>query len=168
MTKKIVLALVLGFSGLAVAAEGKIGLVDMQRAIQETSAGKKAKAELESDFNKKKKELEKKEAEIKKLGEDLEKKALVLSDDVKAKKQQEVQGEMRKYQEAVQKSQMEIQKHERDLTQPIITKIRSIIEDISKKENYALVLEKSEQLVLFSVKEIDLTDRVIKEFDSKK
>lgn len=167
MTQKIVLPLVLAFS-LPAFAETKVGLVDMQKAIQETAEGQKAKKELETDFGKKKKDLEKKEADIKKMGEDLDKKALVLSDDVKQKKQQEMQKEMQKYQEAVAKSQMEIQKHERDLTNPIIAKLRKTIEEIGKKENFTMVLEKSEQLVLFSEKTIDLTDRVIKEYDAKK
>lgn len=166
MTQKIVFALLMTFS-LSAAAE-KIGLVDMSKAIQSSAEGQKAKKELEGEFNKKKKELEKKEADIKKMGEDLEKKALVLSDDVKAKKQQELQMEMRKYQEVVAKSQMEIQKRERDLTQPIITKMRKLIEDIAKKESLTMVLEKSEQLVLFSEKGVDLTERVIKEYDAKK
>jgi outer membrane protein len=167
MTQKIVMALILGCSVTAM-AEVKIGLVDMQKAIQETADGKKAKGELESDFNKKKKELEKKQADIKKMGEDLDKKALVLSDDVKTKKQQEIQQEMGKYQEAVSKSQMDIQKHERDLTQPIINRLRGIIEDMAKKENFSVVIEKSDQLVLYSVREIDLTDRVVKDYDSAK
>ena len=167
MTQKIVIALLLSYSAHAL-ADTKIGLVDMQKAIQESAEGKKAKKELEGDFNKKKKDLEKLEADLKKKKEDFDKKALVLSDDVKAKKQQELQMDFGKYQEAVQKNQMEIQKHERELTAPIITKIRKIIEDISKKDSLTLVLEKSEQLVLYSVKEVDLTDRVIKEFDSKK
>lgn len=166
MTHKIAIALILGWS--LVAQAEKIGFVDMEKAIQETEAGKKAKKNLEADFAKKKKDLEKKEADIKKKGEDLEKKALVLSDDVKAKKQQEMQQEMRAYQELVQKSQMDIQKHERDLTQPIIVKVRKIIEDIAKKDGYSSVLVKNEQLVLYSTKENDLTERVIKEFNGKK
>lgn len=167
MTQKIVVAMLLSWSVVS-AAEVKIGLVDMQKAIQETDEGKKAKHELESDFNKKKKDLEKKEADIKKMNEDLEKKALVMADDVKAKKQQEIQSEMRKYQETVAKSQMDIQKHERDLTQPIIARLRHIIEDIAKKDGFSMVLEKSDQLVLYSVNGVDLTDRVVKEYDSKK
>lgn len=167
MTQKIVVAMLLSCS-VAAWADQKIGLVDMQKAIQETSEGKKAKHELEADFNKKKKDLEKKEADIKKMNEDLEKKALVMADDVKAKKQQEIQLEMRKYQEVVAKSQMDIQKHERDLTQPIIQKLRHIIEDIAKKDSYSMVLEKSDQLVLYSVNGVDLTERVIREFDAEK
>ena len=87
MTQKIVLPLLLLAFALPAVAEVKFGLVDMQKAIQETADGKKAKKELESDFSKKKKDLEKKQADIKKMGEDLDKKALVLSDEVKGKKQ---------------------------------------------------------------------------------
>lgn len=158
--------------GLARAAETpqaalKIGYVDMQRAIQSTTAGKKAKETLESEFNKKKKELEKKEADIKKMNEDFEKKKLVLSDDVKEKKAGELRVEMMKYQELVGKSQLEIQKKERDLTLPIVKKLKDILDDVAKKEGYTMVLEKSEQNVLYAVKEIDLTDRLIKDFEKK-
>jgi outer membrane protein len=67
-------------------AEVKIGYIDMQKAIQSTSKGKKAKKSLEKDFKAKKKELEKMEADLKKMSEDLEKKAMLLSDDVRGKK----------------------------------------------------------------------------------
>jgi outer membrane protein len=165
MMQKVTIALLMSFS-LAAAAEVKIGLVDMSKAIQDSIEGKRAKKELENDFNKKKKDLEKLEADLKKKKEDFDKKALVLADDIKAKKQQELQVEFGKYQEAVGKNQMEIQKHEHELTGPIIQKIRKIIEDIAKKEGYTVVLEKSEQLALYSTKEIDLTDRVVKEVDA--
>ena len=63
---------------------------------------------------------------------------------------------------------MEIQKKERDLTQPIVTKLRSILEDIAKKEDFTLVLEKAENSVMWAKKDIDLTDRLIKAYDGKK
>ena len=139
----------------------------MQKAIQETAAGKKAKKDLEDEFNKKKKDLDKREADIKKMGEDFEKRSMAMNEEARMKKQAELQAEMRKYQELAGKSQMEIQKRERDLTQPIVTKLRGIIEDIAKKEDFTVILEKSEQSVMWAKKEIDLTDRVIKEYDKK-
>jgi outer membrane protein len=45
-------------------AETKIGFVNMQKAIQATSAGKKAQADLEAEFNKKKAELKKEENQL--------------------------------------------------------------------------------------------------------
>ena len=161
--------LMVGFLGTAAHAEEmKLGFIDMQKAIQETAAGKKAKKDLEDEFNKKKKELEKKEADLKKMNDDLEKKSLVLTDEVKQKKAQELQQEMLKYREVVTKSQMEIQKKERDLTAPIVERLRSIVDEIAKKEGFTMVLEKSEQSVLWAKKDLDLTDRVIKEADKKK
>jgi len=170
--KNITLSLVaitftLGLSQ-AYAAEIKVGFIDMQKAIQETATGKKAKKALEDEFNKKKKDLEKREADIKKMGEDFEKRSMAMNEDARMKKQQEIQGQMRQYQEMAAKSQMEIQKRERDLTQPIVTKLKGIIEDIAKKEDFTMILEKSEQSVMWAKREVDLTDRVIKEYDGKK
>ena len=146
----------------------KIGYVDMQKAISSTSAGKKAKENLEKDFNKRKKELEKMEEDLRKAQEDLEKKAMVLSDDVKAKKQQSFQEEMLKYREAMGKSQMEIQKKERDLTMPILKDLRDMIEEVAKEQKFTMVLEKSEQSVMWAQKDLDLTDEVVKRFEKKK
>lgn len=167
--KTALVMLMVGFLGTAAHAEEmKLGFIDMQKAIQETAAGKKAKKDLEDEFNKKKKDLEKKEADLKKMNDDLEKKALVLTDEMKQKKAQELQQEMLKYREVVAKSQMEIQKKERDLTAPIVEKLRGIVDEIAKKEGFTMVLEKSEQSVLWAKKDLDLTDRVIKEADKKK
>jgi outer membrane protein len=62
---------------------------------------------------------------------------------------------------------MEIQKKERDLTQPIVTKLKSILEDIAKKEDFTVILEKSENSVMWAKKDIDLTERLIKTYDKK-
>src|ERR1700679_4137281 len=96
--------LLVGLVARADVATIKIGYVDMQKAIQATETGKKAKKDLEKEFNDKKKELGEKEKDLKKLSEDLEKKSMVLSDEVKQKKQMEFQEEMLKYRELVGKS----------------------------------------------------------------
>ena len=148
-------------------AETKIGLVDMQKAIQSTSAGKKAKTELEGEFNKKKKELESKEAELKKIGEDLEKKKSVMSEEALGKKQAEFQEEMLKYRDVVGKSQVEIQKKERDLTAPILDKMKKVIAKLAKEKGYSVIME-SNQTVLFATPDGDLTDDVVKAFEKEK
>ena len=170
MTKQLSILAVLAASltvGMA-NADIKIGYIDMQKAIQETSAGKKAKKDLEEDYNKKKKEIEKKEADLKKMNEDLEKKALVLSDEVRAKKQQDMQKEMLQYRELVGKSQMDIQKREQELTKPIIEGLRKIMGEIAEKDGYTVILERSEQSVMWAKKDIDLTSRMIAEFEKSK
>ena len=163
----LVLSLIVG--SIAQANTPKFGYVDMQKAITLTSDGKSAKDKLEKEFKKKQAELKKKkmEEDLKKMSKDLEKKALVLSDDVKLKKQQELQEEMLKYREIVGKSQLEIQKKERELTLPIVTKLKEVIADIAKKEEYTMILEKSEQSVLWAKDDADLTEKVVKAFEKK-
>lgn len=165
--KKMLIVLSMLMTASFAHAEAKVGYVDMQKAIQSTAAGKKAKAELEGEFNKKKKELEKKEADLKKMGEDLEKKKSVLSEDALGKKQAEFQDEMLKYRDVVGKSQLEIQKKERELTAPILEKMKKTIAKLAKDKGYTMVIENS-QMVLYATPEADLTDEVIKAFEKEK
>ena len=165
--RNVLVAMSLILAAAIANADTKIGFVDMQKAIQATAAGKKAKTELEGEFNKKKKELEKKEADLKKMGEDLERKKAVLSEEVLGKKQAEFQEEMLKYREVVSKSQVEIQKKERDLTAPILDKMKKVIEKLAKDKGYAMVLENS-QMVLYATPESDLTAEVTKAFEAAK
>jgi outer membrane protein len=154
--------------GEASAQTVKIGVVDVNRAIQGTNAGKKAKKELEDEFNKKKKDLEKREAEIKKMVEDFEKRSMAMNEEARNKRQREIQEEMRKHQEQAMKSQGEIQKRERDLTQPIVNRLRQIMEDIANKDGFTVILERAENSVMWMRKDVDLTDRLIREHDSRK
>lgn len=162
-------SLVLGVLFLAsvaqAAEEPRIGVVDMQRALQGVEAGKKAKAQLEKEFNAKKKELQSEEASIKKLGEEFKKQSLVLNEEARGKKQAELQERIMKFQELTQRSQMEIQQKEQELTQPIIQRLRSIIQETAKKRNMHLVLEKNENTVLFSLDKDDMTEEVISQFN---
>jgi len=148
------------------ATDLKIGTVDMQKALQSVDAGKKAKAQLEKDFNAKKKELQGEEAAIKKMTEEFKKQSLVMSDEARAKKQGELQERIMKFQEQTARSQAEIQQKERDLTQPIISKLKTIIADAAKKHEYGVVLEKNESSVLYSQDKDDLTAEVISTYDS--
>lgn len=151
------------FSTIAHADDQKIGVVDMQRAIQTSEAGKKAKSELEGAFNKKKKELQNEEVALKKMQEDFQKQQAALSDASKKKKQAEMQERFMKYQELLQKSQAEIQGKEQEMSKPIIARIRTIVADVAKKRNFTLVLEKNENVVIFSEEKDDITDDVLKQ-----
>lgn len=153
---------------VAMAESGKVVYMDMQKAIQTTKEGAKAKKDLESEFNAKKKKLQSSEDKLKKMQEDLEKKAMVLSDDVRAKKQQEFQEEMFAYQKLVGQSQQEIQKREQDLTKPILEKMAKVIAQVAKDKGYELVLEKNQGGLLWGKPELEITDEVIKAYEKSK
>lgn len=153
--------------GLAAAGanEVKVATVDMQRALQSVDAGRKAKSQLEREFNDKKKKLQDEEASIKKLGEEFKKQAAVLNDETRMRRQSEIQERIVKFQELTQRAQAEIQQKEQELTEPLLKKMRGIIGEIAKKKSYSLVLERSQNAVLFSLEQDDLTEEVIGTFN---
>ena len=165
---KLVLAALMMMGSLtAHAADAKIAFVDMNKALQETAAGKKAKADLEKEFKAKKDELTKKQNDLKKMGEDFEKKRAVLSDDVRQKKQAELQQEMMKWQESAGQAQMSMQAKEQEALKPILNKLQKAIEATAKEGGYTMVLEKS-QAVVWGTPENDITAQVVKKFDTLK
>lgn len=163
----LIALIVLGGFGFA-KAESKIGIVDMQKAVQATAAGKKARESLDAEFKKRKESLDKKKGDIDKMGGDLEKKRSVLSEEVFNKKQMELQEEMMKFQKVVAENQMEIQKKEKELVEPILEKMRKAIAKVAQEKGYSIILEKQGQSVLFALNDTDLTDEVIKTFEKEK
>lgn len=169
MMKNLMLILVgLMMAGTVSAADSKVGYVDVQKAIQSTNSGKKAKESLDSEYAKRKKDLDKKKSDIEKMGQDLEKKKAVLSEEVMQKKQMELQEEMMKFQKVVAENQLEIQKKEKELVEPILEKMKKIIEKVAQEKGFTIVLEKSGQNLLYAQKDADLTDDVIKTYEKEK
>jgi len=165
--KQVIFLLGILVASHASAKDISIATVDMQRALQTVESGKRARAQLETEFNKKKGELQTEESAIKKMTDAFKKQSLAMSDQARNKKQMELQERIGKFQENTTRSQVEIQQKERDLTGPIISKLRSVIRDLAQKKNYALVLEKNENTVLYSLDKDDLTQEVITAFDQE-
>jgi len=151
-----------------VAADTRIGIVDIPKAIQATKEGQKIKKELEADYNKRKADLEKRAKDITKMQADFEKKSLVLSDDARAKKMQEMDEEKSKYMELREKNLQDLAKKDRELSQPMIKKLNEVISEIAKKEGYSLILHKNEQNLVWAAADSDITDIVIKALEKKK
>lgn len=151
----------------AQAADTKIGTVDMQKALLSVEAGKKARSKLETDFNKRKKELEDEQSAIRKLGEDFKKQSAVLSEDARMKKQGEIQERVMKLQEKTMKSQQEIQVKEKDLTEPLVGQLKNLIAEIAKKKGYTIILEKSETSIMYAPDGDDITNELISSFNQK-
>ncbi|AGH95133.1 OmpH family outer membrane protein [Pseudobdellovibrio exovorus] len=163
-----VLLITLGAS--LASADAKIGYVDVQRAIEQSSIGKKAKDEMKKEADKRNKDLEKRKTDIDKMREDIEKKRAVLTEEAFTKRAQELQEEMQKFNQLAAKAQGELQKKESDLLEPIVKKMRTVIEKIAKDKGFSMVLQSNPnaQIVLFSTADSDLTEDVIKAVDKEK
>jgi outer membrane protein len=162
-----VLASAVLVSAAAQAAPLKVGVVNFQRALQEVKQGKDAKASLEKEVGAKKKQIEKMQAEIQKLNEEFQKKAAVMSEKARADKGMEIQQKIAVYQETVQKSQMEFQQREAELTRPILERLRGLVPELSRSRELDLVFEAASGVLLYSTNQTDVTEELIRIYDSK-
>ncbi|WP_373998372.1 OmpH family outer membrane protein [Bdellovibrio bacteriovorus] len=165
--KNLLITGALVLAAMTAMAEAKIGFVDMQKAIKATSAGKKATAELDAQFESEKKNFEKKEAELKQMAQDLEKKKAVLSEEAFKAKQIEYQKAVMAFRDSMSKSQSEIQKKQEQLTAPILEKMEKVIAQVSKEKGFTMVLQDT-RMIVYSVAEVDLTEDVVKAYEKEK
>ena len=157
------------FAGVAAAAEvAKIGYVDLRVALNESEAGKKAKIELESLIKTKQAAIDEKGKSIEKLKGDLEKQASVLSGEAKKSKEEEIERLVRDYQRLVQDAQNDVKKKETELTGAILKELRDVVDKIGRDEGYSIILENVEGIILYSRKDLDITDKAIKNFNDMK
>lgn len=145
----------------AVAAEMKIGYVDLQRALIESDAGKMAKGSMGKRVADFQTTAEARQQNLKSLNEELEKKSLMLSADAKAQKERDFQQQNKDFQRFVKDAQEELQREEARLGRSILEGLSQVIKDIGDKEGYTLVFERSGGALLYANDSIDLTDKVI-------
>ena len=149
-------------------AEIKIGLVDIQRAINECQAGKEAKKALTKEAEKFQKQVQDKQKELQTLKESLEKQGMMLSQEAKANKEKEYQSKLRDFQRWGQDSQNELNGKRVEMERNISIGLQKVVKKVGEEDGYTLVLEKNETIVLYGSKANDITDRVIKAFDTPK
>jgi len=146
----------------------KIGFVDLQKALNMSTAGQKAKEEISGKFKSYQDELSSRQEELKKLKEDLEKQAILLSEDARAQKERDFQRKLKDFQRFAKDVEEELQQKDAFHTRQILEELQEIISTIGKKEGYTVILERTESSVLYGDESVDLTDQVIKELNSRK
>jgi len=158
----------LGWVGSLWAADLKIAYVDVQKAVNDSNAGKDAKKVITKDVEKFQRVIADKQKELQTMKESLEKQALMLTPDARANKEKEYQNKLREFQRWGEDSQNEINQKRMEMERSISIVLLKVIQKIGADEGYTMILDKNENIVLFASKALDITDRVIKAFDAQK
>lgn len=146
-------------------AQSKIGYVDLQRALNESDAGKKAKEEFKQELDKLQAKLKTQREKIDELKDQIDKKAMVLKDEERQNLEDDYQKKMRDFERAYKDSQSDLQAKDNELTSRILKQLQVVIQKLGARENYLLILEDSSNVMLYGAKSADLTDEVIKEYN---
>ncbi len=147
-------------------AEQKLGVVDLQRALNEVDEGKAAKALLKKDFDEKQRQLDVKKSEFDKLQADLEKQAVVMSDSAKKERAMDLDRRARELQGMFVALQKDLSERERDATKGIFERMANIVREIAEADGFTMVLEKGAGVV-YAPSSLDLTDELIRKYNSR-
>ena len=161
----LVCVLVAAPFSFALGSELKIGVVDLQKALNSSKRGQKAKAELKAEYEKKAQEIEAKKAEVEALRKELEKKASLLSPKAKKAKEEEYRAKLRELKHAVDDAKAELATEEQELSAQILKELVKMIRKRGKSEGYALILEANGGIIYVDPA-LDITSSVIKAYDA--
>ncbi len=146
-------------------AEMKIGVVDLQRALNQSERGKKAKEELRAEFEKKSREIETKKAEIEALRRELQKKAGLLSAKAKKAKEEEYRTKLRELKYVISDAKAELATKENEMSAQILKDLVKMVREKGKREGFSLILEVNGG-VIYADPSLNITNSVIKAFDA--
>jgi outer membrane protein len=156
------------FTGTVYSGDIKIGSVDMQRVINECSAGKEAREVIAQDGEKFQRLIAEKQKELQTMKESFEKQALMLTLDARANKEREYQTKLREFRRWEEDTQNELNQKRTQMEQNISIGLIKVVQEIGANEGYTLILWKNESIVLFASKPTDITDQVIKTYNVQK
>ena len=160
--------ILLGWFGSVWAADLKIAYVDIQKAVNESNAGKDAKKLITKDVEKFQGQIADKQKVLQTMKESLEKQAPMLNPDARATREKEYQNKLREFQRWGEDTQNEINQKRMEMERNISIGLQKVIQKVGADEGYTLILEKNESIVLFVSRALDITDRVIKAYDAQK
>ena len=145
VTQFLVAAVFLLSTSAAFAEDIKVGFVDMQRALNETEDGRKAKEKLKKEI------------------EDLDKKRTLLPADKVREKEAELRVKLEKVQQTYMRHQQDLSGKEQKETQKIFERMTKIISEIAAAENFSMIVDRS--ALVFAKPHLDLTNELIRRYN---
>ena len=164
--KKLILSLVavLLFSSAAYAQNLKIGIVDIETIVSELPQAKKAEEKLNALGQKYQDSLIQMRADLETRFAAYQKQQAMMPADQKQKEEEALQMlnmQMQQYSEKHFGQAGTLAAKREELLEPIRKSVKTAIDNVAKAEKINLVLDKNEQIVLYSDDKMDITFRVL-------
>jgi outer membrane protein len=168
------------WAGQASPSALKVGIVDLDRALKESSAGKQALGTLKQfrdkvvkEINDKKRQKDSKEVTLRDLQTELTSQSLVLSETAKRDKEETFRRQARDLRKFIddsnrfiEESERELREREAELTSRLLRDLLEIIRAVGKEESFTIIFERNDRFLLYAADAIDLTEKIIKRFDT--
>ncbi|MFH1152592.1 MAG: OmpH family outer membrane protein [Pseudomonadota bacterium] len=143
----------------------KIGIVDFQKVLTTSSAGKISKVEINKKGSEMEEDLKTQGNAIEELKKQIDRESLVMSAEKNEEKQRELRIKINDFKTMKANYTKQFQEMEYRLISKIKNETLDIAKNIGKADGFLLILEKGEAGVLYSPESIDITDKLIKEYN---
>jgi outer membrane protein len=148
-------------------AEFRVAVVDMQRALNECDAGKKAREQVKGKFEKAQDSLKKEREDLDRRKEDYDKKAIVMKEGERRNLEKDLESRALEFKRKYEDFQRDLQRTDKELTSSIVESLYKTVQDYGAEKGYTLVLESSSGALLYADKSNDITDEIVKIFNTK-
>lgn len=166
MRKGLIFGAVLLFAVAAVPvhAEVKLAYVDVQRALNECQAGKKARDSIRAEAERAQAKLQREQATVQALKDELDKKGMLMPPDQRQNLEDDLGRKMRDFQDDVKNERDELRQKDSEVTGAIVRDLATVVRQLGEKDGYTMVMEKNG--LLWGIPSADITDQVIRTYDS--
>ena len=145
----------------------KIGVIEVQRVVQESAIGKESLARVQKLQQSKQEELGKRQKELRDLEQKIQDQGKSLSEDAMEKLQKDYQAKALDLKRFQDDAQRELEETQRKELGELEKRIMPVIDSIAKEQGYTLVFNKFNSGLLFAGDVVDLTDSVITKFNTQ-
>jgi Skp family chaperone for outer membrane proteins len=168
------------WAGQAASSALRVGIVDLDRALKESTSGKQALATLKQfrdkvvkEINDKKRQKDAKETTLRDLQTELTSQSMVLSDSAKRDKEETYRRQARDLRKFIddsnrfiEESERELREREAELTSRLLRDLLNIVRAVGQEESFTIIFERNDRVLLFVAEPFDLTEKIIKRFDT--
>ncbi len=147
---------------------GKVAYVNTQAILKQTPGYAAAESTFSKELETYRVEVQKLQASLDSAASDFEQQSVMLSPTQRAAKRKDLEAQQKKLEERTQELQQRASGRERELLDPIQTKVNSVIEGIRAAGNYAVIFDVSapNSGIVTADKSLDLTPKVIQQLKS--
>ena len=155
-------ATVIATGSVAIAQDFKIGVVNPERLLRESTPARAALSKLEAEFSKRQKDVEETGVRLKAAAERFEKDSPVMTESDRGRRQRELAEIDRDFQRKQREFREDVNHRRNEEMQSMQERSTRIIRQIAEQEKFDLIVQEA---VYFNPR-IDITERVLKALNS--
>lgn len=150
-------------------AEGlKIAVIDVNRILNESEAGKVAKKKMEDRYEELKKKIEGKQDEAKKIKDEIDKQKILLGKEKLKEKEEVLNARVSELRQLTQEAEKEMQTRQGEQTREVLKTIEVQLEKTVAAEKIDLVFDRTQGGVVHFAPALDITGKVMEMVNKEK